>query len=161
MAVTLSQVVKGGKTLRQLARSMERRPLIRIVERPDGEDAKLRTSAGSIKTDDDGNLHASVTEEYLDEFTAPGGARQSVVKARTINVMFTADGGHLLVFAGRQVAGPIATKVSDIAFNAKDSPVLSCSILPAKIDDFIESHGAQILACSWGELRILYLSRAS
>lgn len=161
MAVTLFQVVKGGKTLQQLARSMGRRPLIRTVERPDGEAVELRTSAGSLKTDDDGNLHALVTEEYLDEFTAPGGARQSVVKTRTTDVMFTADGGHLLVFTGRQGAGPVAAKVSDIAFNAKDSPVLSCSILPDKIDDFIESHGAQILACSWGELRIPSLSRAS
>lgn len=162
VAITLFQVVGGGKSLRQLEGSMRRRPLTYTVDRPDGGTVELKTSAGNFKTGGgDDNLHASITEEYLDEYTAPGGARQSVVKARTIDIVFTADGGHLLVFAGRQGAGPIASKVSDIAFNAKDSPVLSCSILPPKIDAFIKDHGAQILSCSWGELRIPSLSRAS
>ena len=161
MAVTLFRVVEGGVTLRQLERRMRRGILTRAVDRPDGEDVELRTSAGNLETDDDGNLHASVTEEYLDEFTAPGGERQSVVKARTVDTVFTADAGHLLVFAGRQGAGPIAAKVSDIAFKAGNSPVLSCNIPPAGIDGFIEAHGAQILSCSWRELRIPTLSGAS
>ena len=50
---------------------------------PDGEDGGLRTAGGGLRTDGGGNLHAAITDEYLDEYTVPGGARSSVVKART------------------------------------------------------------------------------
>lgn len=161
MSVTVYQVVGGDRTLQQLARGMGRRPFTRTVERPDGEDVVLRTAAGGLRTDDGGNLHAAITDEYLDEYTAPGGARSSVVKASTTEIVFTRGLGHLLVFERRQVAGPIAAKVSRIAFNAADDPVLACNIAPDRIDDFIESHNAQILSCSWRELQIPALSGAS
>ena len=161
MSITVYRVVGVGKTLQQLSRGMGRRPLSRPVKRPDGDAIDLRTTASGLKTDDEGNLHAAITDEYLDEYTAPGGARSSVVKARTTEIVFTGNPSHLLVFAGKQIAGPIATKVSRIAFNAADDHVLACSIPPDKIDDFIASHNAQILSCSWRELRIPALSGAS
>ena len=160
VSVTVFQVVGGDKTLQQLTKSMRRRPLSRTVERPDGETADLRTTAGNIKTDEGGNLHAAITDEYLDEYTAPGGAASSVVKARTIEIVFTANASHLLIFAGKPIAGQIASKVSSIAFGVKDDPVLKCDIPPDRIDAFIASHKAEILACSWKDLRIPTLSRA-
>lgn len=161
MSITVFQVIGGDKSLEQVARRMKRSSLTRTAERPDGETVDLKTAVGAHRTDDDGNLRAAVTEEYLDEYTAPGGEHRSVVKARTIDVVFTPDVGHLLVFAGKQGAGPIASKVSDIVYNAKDSPVLSCRILPAKIGSFIEAHKAQILSCTWKEMQIPALSGAS
>lgn len=125
MSITLFQVVGGGKSLEQVASRMERSSLARTAGRPGGETVDLKTDAGSHRTDD-GNLRAAVTEEYLDEYTVPGGEHRPVVKARTIDIVFAPDAGHLLVFAGRQGAGPIAPKVSGIVYSAKDSPVLSC-----------------------------------
>ena len=161
MSITLFQVVKGGKSLEQATGRMERGSLTRTAERPGGETVDPKAAAGAHRTDDYGNLLAVVAEEYLDEHTAPGGEHLSVVKARTIDVVFTPDAGHLLVFAGKQGAGPIAAKVSDIAYNAKDSPVLSCRTLTVKIGSFIEAHKAQTRSCSWMELQMPALSGAS
>lgn len=161
LSITVYQVVGGDKTVQQLAKSMVRRPLTRTVDRPDGDTVGLRTTVANPKTDDRGHLHAAITDEYLDEYTAPGGTLSSVVKARTIKIVFTHNLSHLLVFAGKQVAGPIAAKVSRIAFNAANDPVLACNISPDRIDNFITSHDAQIQSCSWRELQIPSLSGAS
>lgn len=161
MSITAYQVVGGDKTLQQIERSLKRGKFTRSVERPDGESVVLETSAGGFKTVGDGNLYATISDEHLDEYKAPGGSLLSVVKVRTIDIAFTSNARHLLVFAGRQGAGPVASKVSEIVFNAKDDPVLACSISPDKIDAFISEHKAEILYCSWSELRIPALNGAS
>lgn len=161
MSITLFQVVGRGKTLAQIEKSLKRGKIARTVDRPDGDSVDLTTAAAGIKSVGDGNLQAAITDEYLDEYKAPGGALSSVVKVRTIDIVFTADARHLLVFAGKQGAGPIASRVSEIAFKAKDDPVITCSISPDRIDAFIAEHNAQILYCSWRELRIPTLSGAN
>ena len=161
MSIALFKVEGGDKTLRQIAGSMKRRPLVSTTERPDGEAVELRTSASDIMTDGNGNLHAKITDEYLDEYTAPEGALSSVVKARTTEIVFTSNPGHLLIFARRQVAGSIAAKVSRIVFGDGGDPVLACRISPEGIGSFIADHNAQILSCSWKELDIPSLSGAS
>ena len=161
VSLTLFNVNVGGRTLRQIERSTRRRPLTRQVGRPDGDDVVLNTSAGGFETDDDGNLHVTIADEFLDEYTAPGGALQSVVKTSEIRIVFTADVGYLLVLAGKSKAAPIATKVSQLAFRDQDDPISRCTIQPERLGDFIRDHDAQIMSCSWRELDIPSLSGAN
>lgn len=150
---------RGDKSLEQAARRIGRRPLAHTAERPGGETVDLQTSAGARKTDDGGSLRAAATKGYL-ECTAPGRERRPDVKARTIAIVLAHNAGHLLAFAGKQRAGPAAPKAPDIVHSAKDSPTPSCGILPAKIDGLIEAHKAQMLSCSWREMRIPTLGGA-
>lgn len=139
---------------------MKRRPLVGTVERPDGDKVDLKTVARGFRADYSGNMHVAITEDFLDEYTAPDGERRSVVKARTIDIAFTSDARHLLVFAGKMLAGPIAAKVSELAFGTKADSILGRSIPADQIDAFITSHSAQIMSCSWKELQIPSLSGA-
>ena len=162
MSITLFQVVGGGGTLPQIKEGLKRGRIARSAEQPDdGEDVVLEASAGGLGTVGDGNLQAVMADEYLDVYSAPDGALLSVVKVRRIDTVLAADARHVLVLAGRQAAGPIASKASRIAFMARDDPVVACLISPDRICAFMADHNARVLSCSWRVLRIPALGGAS
>lgn len=127
---------------------------------PNGDSIDLKTSAESFKDTNNG-MFVSISYDFIDKYRAPGGEIKGVVKMDVANVMFTKDIRHLLIWKGKVEANNVAKKISTLAFNMKDDPILKCRILPDKMERFLKKHNSKIMSCGWKEINIPNMNAAT
>ena len=162
MSITVFRVLSNhGATLKKLENTMKKRsPINYQTSMPNGDSAVLKTTAEIFRNTTSG-MFVKISYDSIDEYRAQGGEMMGVIKMDVVDVMFTKDIRYLLVWAGKAKANNVAKKVSELAFNMKDDPILKCSILPDKMERFLQEHNSKIISCGWKELNIPNMNDAT
>jgi len=152
-SVTVFKVVEPHETLNGVKTKLDRLanspPQFKTVSGAQGEDVRLATTVTNVSGRPlDGRDAVSGWFKYEDQHETEdiAGIRHTHVKVYTAQFVFIPDPLRLLVFKGNAPARVVAARMSRLIYNQSDDPILSCRILPYRLDEFANTQASELKA---------------